>query len=226
MMPDFAELIIDTTWDGRPIPRHLHHILRLLRGPWDPELWFGTAPLDAVLDASGDEELEIGEPGLYLRLEAPFYDDPQPPGPVGPTPELWNHEVVELFLVGSAPDSGIEGTSADDRVPYCELEMSPWGHYLFLRLEGVRQVVQEALPLPYRARRGHEIWWGEAFIPQRWLPPPPHRINAFAIHGQEGQRQYHAATAVPGVDPDFHQPEHFPSIRLPIVEETESPSTP
>lgn len=225
-MSDFAELIIDATWDGQPIPRHLHHILRLLRGPWDPELWFGTAPLDSVLAASGDDDLEIGEPGLYLRLESPFHDDPPPPGPVGPTPELWHHEVVELFLAGEARPTKDGASPGPAPVPYCELEMCPWGHYLFLRFEGVRDVVQEALPLPYRARRGHEIWWGEAFIPQRWLPPPPHRINAFAINGQGDQRRYHAVTPVPGPDPDFHQPQLFPSIELPGVDETDDPSRP
>ena len=223
-MSDFAELIIDATWDGQSIPRHLHHVLRLLRGPWDPELWFGTAPLDSVLEDAGDDDLELGEPGLYLRLESPFYGDPPPPGPIGPTPQLWHHEVVELFLVGSAP-SPASGANPD-RVPYCELEMSPWGHYLFLQLEGVRHVTREALHLPYRARRGHEIWWGEAFIPQRWLPPAPHRINAFAMHGEGDQRQHHAVTAMPGPEPDFHQPDLFPPIDLPGVEETEIASTP
>lgn len=216
-MNDFKELTIGHTWDGHPLPRPRHGYLRLLRGPWDPEVWFGTAPLDG---SGGDIELETSlelyEPGLYLRVEAPFHNDPAPQGPPGPTQRLWEHEVVELFIAGGA-DGGGADTGDESATPYLELEMSPWGHYLCLRLRGIRQVVESSLRLPYRARRSGEIWWGEAFVPVRWLPPTPHRVNAFAIHGQGPQRRYLAASPVPGPTPDFHRLSLFPEIELPGV---------
>ncbi len=205
---DFAELTIDQTWDGQALTRSLHTYVRLMRGPWDPEIWRGTAPLDGSGDVEAREgNLEIGEPGLYLRLEAPFHDNPPPAGPPGPSPRLWRHEVVELFIVGQpqAPEGDL---------PYIELEMSPWGHYLFLRLQGVRQVVENDLRLPYRARRGESIWWGEAFLPERRLPPGPHRANAFAMYDGQGARHHQAAIPVPGPLPDFHRLSHFPPLVL------------
>ena len=233
---DFAELTIDQTWDGQPIAKSRHIYLRLMPGPWDPEIWQGTAPLDAKgAPATAIDDLEIGESGLYLRLEAPFHGDPPPDGPPGPTPRLWHHEVVELFIVGSeitAPgDAGThlanpssrktpqdktpQDKTPQDKTPYIELEMSPWGHYLFLRLAGVRQVVESGLCLPYRARRSHSVWWGEAFLPERWLPPLPWRANAFALHDGAEERQHLAAIAVPGALPDFHRLSLFPALVLP-----------
>jgi hypothetical protein len=42
-----------------------------------------------------------------------------------------------------------------------------------------------------------------------YLPLPPARGNAYAIHGAPDARCYHAHAAVPGDRPDFHQLEHF-----------------
>lgn len=221
-MSDFIELTIDQTWDGQRLPLTQHTFLRLLCGPWDPEIWFGTAPLDGSGGSPEVEEtLELYEPGLYLRLEAPFHRDPPPETAIGPTDRLWEHEVVELFIAGAPAtrdpaDSG-QDVPGEDATPYCELEMSPWGHYLFLRLQGERNIVSGALPLPYRARRSGEVWWGEAFIPMRQLPPPPHRVNAFSMHGREARRRHLAATPVPGAEPDFHRLACFPEIVLPNV---------
>ena len=54
----------------------------------------------------GDDEaveLRLSQRGDTLRVEvdAPFHGDPPPPGPPGPTWALWEHEVVELFLLGA-----------------------------------------------------------------------------------------------------------------------------
>lgn len=219
---DFAELIIDQTWNGQPLAKSQHTYVRLMSGPWDPEIWRGTSPLDGSGDIEAAEgHLEIGEPGLYLRLEAPFHGNPPPEGPPGPTPRLWHHEVVELFIVGQPPPDPTATDSIEDgsrHIPYLELEMSPWGHYLLLRLQGVRQVVADDLRLPYRARRGESIWWGEAFLPCRRLPQGPYRANAFAMYDQGGARQHLAAVPVPGALPDFHRLSHFPPLVLPAVD--------
>src|SRR5262245_55837907 len=103
-----AELRIASTWDGLPLPAAEQARLRLRLTPRE----------------------------LLLALAAPFHADPRPAGPPGPTPRLWEHEVVELFLAGAGSGSGPPR--------YTEIELSPWGHHLVLRLEGVRNVVADS----------------------------------------------------------------------------------
>jgi hypothetical protein len=146
---------------------------------------------------------------LTLALDAPFHEDPPPPGPPGPTAKLWEHEVVEAFLAGPG---------APDHVPYTEIELSPHGHHLVLRLAGVRRTVEERLPLRFRARIHDRRWRGVAQLRRTLLPPPPWRINAFAMHGQGPHRVHHVATALPGSRPDFHQPQHFPPLPLSFLD--------
>jgi hypothetical protein len=139
---------------------------------------------------------------LLIDVEAPFHDDPMPAGSPGPTDGLWNHEVVELFIVG-----------ADAR--YVEVELSPHGHHLVLQLHGVRTPTASLLPLDYSAVIDGGRWRGRARLDARVIPPGPHAINAFAIHGAGNGRRYLAATAVPGPEPDFHRLHLFPTVVLP-----------
>jgi hypothetical protein len=150
----------------------------------------------------GDERAEVilhvegGE--LVVAIDAPFFDDPAPPGPPGPTPSLWDYEVVELMLLGD-----------DDR--YLEVELSPHGHYLALQLHGRRNVVERGMALAYRAHLDGARWRGHARVPLAWLPPGCDRLNAFAIHGAGAQRRYLAWRPTGGERPDFHRLEHFGS---------------
>lgn len=146
--------------------------------------------------------------GLELRVDAPWHADPPPPGPPGPTWGLWEHEVVEWFLVG-------EGQP----VPYLELELGPHGHHLVLELAGVRQPVRRELPLQVSTRidAAARRWTATAFVPASLLPPPPWRANAFALHGAGSDRRYLAAHPVahlpdgrPADAPDFHRLYAFP----------------
>lgn len=171
-------LRVDRTWSGEPVVPEHHATLRLA--------------------AAGDD--------LLLAVDAPFHGDPPPPGAPGPTPGLWEHEVVELFVAGPGADAEVE---------YLEVELSPHGHHLVLRLAGVRRVVEEGLPLDYEAATDGRRWRGLARIPRRWLPPPPHRAAAFALHGTGDARRYLSSLALPGERPDFHQPRRFPPIELP-----------
>jgi len=138
---------------------------------------------------------------LEILIDAPWHGDPAPEGPPGPRPALWNHEVVELFVVGPGER-------------YLELEFGPHGHHLALRLEGVRNPVQSAMPLEYGARCDGARWRGEARVPAAWLPSAPHTANAYAIHGVGPARRYLAHTPVPGPAPDFHRLAFFQAVDL------------
>lgn len=159
--------------------------------------WEGT-PLAAVDHAQ--LLLRLGPRHLLVAVDAPFHGDPPPPGLPGPTEGLWEYEVVELFLA-SVGDTA-----------YAEVELSPHGHHLVLRLAGVRQRVAAGLPLAFRTRRAGRRWQGVARLDRRHLPPPPWRGNAFAIHGPASDRRHLAASPLPGVRPDFHQPDRFPLL--------------
>lgn len=165
---------VDHTWDGQP-----------------------AAPVEAVTLAIEDD----GD-ALLLALDAHFHDDPPPPGPPGPTWALWEHEVVELFILGPK-----------DR--YLEVEVGPHGHHLVLQLDGQRRIVAQQLPLDLQISHGDRRWQARARLPRAWLPEGPHRGNAYAIHGLGPARRYLAWAPVPGPAPDFHRLSCFPPISLP-----------
>lgn len=147
--------------------------------------------------------------GLALDVDAPYHGDPPPPAKPGPCDRLWEHEVVELFLAGDG---------ARDRVAYTEVELSPHGHYLVLRLLGVRNAVDFGLPLAVRAEIAGARWRGRAVVPLAYLPAGNLRANAYAAHGRGAGRRYLAAHAVPGPQPDFHQPERFAPLGFAVRE--------
>lgn len=159
--------------------------------------WDGSSVAD-------DERVSVridGEPdALVISVDAPFHGDPPPPG-TGSLDGLWAHEVVELFLVGVGDE-------------YVEIELGPHGHFLVLRLRGVRNAVERGLPIAFVASIAGGRWTGTARVPRGLLPAGPHRANAFAIHGV-GARRYLCATPLPGPSPDFHQPDRFPAVTLP-----------
>lgn len=161
---------------------------------WDGE----PVPLEeqVTLDIVGHER------HLALRVEAPFFGDPAPDFPPGSVPGLWNYEVVELFIAGAAGR-------------YLEVEIGPHGHHLVLQLDGVRNVVEEGLELDLEVSRGDGRWTARASLPRDWLPPLPHRVNAYSVHGPGEDRRYLAANAVPGDGPDFHRLQYFREVRLP-----------
>jgi len=133
-----------------------------------------------------------------LTVSAPFHGDPAPRGRAGPTPGLWEFEVVELFVVGSGPGPN-----------YTEIELGPYGHHLVLQLDGIRATVASELPLTFEARISGDRWTGRATIAGHLMPAHPRWWNAYAIHGVGAARRYLAAHPVPGDGPDFHRLRHF-----------------
>jgi hypothetical protein len=161
-------LRIERTWDGAPVAPSERATVEVVRG--------GRA--------------------LHIGVDAPFWGDPPPPGPPGPTPRLWEHEVVELFVLG-----------AHER--YLEVELGPHGHHLVLLLRGRRNVERQGLPLDYTARIEGARWRAAARVPLDLLPPAAGRANAYLVHGAGAARRHLAAHAVPGAEPDFHRLECF-----------------
>ena len=136
--------------------------------------------------------------GLEWAFDAPYYGDPAPIGEPGSCWELWNYEVVELFILG-------EGSPE----PYIEIEVGPHGHYLALRLLGERKIVEKELPLRVTTIRESERWSGRVLIPIEYLPKGGLRVNGYAIHGIGEGRVYAVSTVLDSDVPDFHRIEGF-----------------
>ncbi len=147
-----------------------------------------------------DERVQLGfvldTQSLHIDLQAPHHGDPAPAGPPGALPGLWNHEVVELFLLAE-PDH------------YLEIELGPHGHHWVLELLGCRQVAREGLPIQYQAELTEGRWTGRAEIPRAYLPAKVVRGNGYAIHGTGPLRRYLARFPVVGTVPDFHRLDCF-----------------
>ena len=156
--------------------------------------WNGH-PLDAV-DVAHVVIRRTTE-GLTLEVDAPLHGDPPPPGPAGPTPRLWEHEVVEVFVA-----------NAVERDRYLEVELSPHGHHLVLSLHGIRRPVRQGLPLDFEVHRTATRWRGVARVPQPYCPGSALVVNAVALWGSDPRRHASAIT-LPGSAPDFHQPDRF-----------------
>ena len=166
-------LPIQQTWDGQPLAPEQHATV----------------------------ELSLVRERLLIRIDAPLGEDPPPVGDPGPTEALWEHEVVEVFVVGP-----------DDR--YTEIEVGPWGHHLVLQLAGPRNAVARHLPLACSTRVEGPRWTAEARLDSGLLPAGPHRVNAVAIRRVGGQRLFSAWSPLPGDRPDFHQIGSFPPLAL------------
>ena len=91
--------------------------------------WDGSGqvsqPATVRLTASGQDE-------LVLKISAPYYGDPAPPGgKVGEAYfKLWEYEVVEAFFLNQEDQQ------------YLELEFGPHGQHLMLLLAGRRHSIR------------------------------------------------------------------------------------
>ena len=170
-----VEIVIDQLWDGQPARADETVTVRLEGG---------------------------GDDFLLLHIDAPFHGDPAPEAPAGPTWALWEHEVVELFVLG-----------LNER--YLEVEVGPHGHHLVLRLVGVRNATERLLPLAVDARIDGDRWTATAWIPRGYLPTGASHLNATAVHGVGEARRYLSWAPLPGDAPDFHRIEAFRAVTLP-----------
>ncbi len=154
-----------------------------------------------TLDAASHSVVTVSLDDVWVEvsIDAPFNGDPRPEAPAGSTWELWEHEVVELFLVG---DDG----------HYLELEFGPFGHFLALQLDGPRSIVSTVTDLSFSAEILGDRWRGQCRTSR--LNAPQHIVRAacFAIHGVGPARTYLLSCALPGDAPNFHQPDQFPAF--------------
>eukprot|EP00397_Hematodinium_sp_SG-2012_P051154 GEMP01059797.1.p1 GENE.GEMP01059797.1~~GEMP01059797.1.p1 ORF type:complete len:205 (+),score=36.45 GEMP01059797.1:22-615(+) len=192
------ELSIDRTWDNQPVS--------------------AAERVDMSLQWTKDK-------GLHIQFTAPFNGDTPPPNKAAPqsTWELWNYEVVELFIVNRRTNH------------YTEVEISPYGHYLLLKLHNARNFIDTNVPmnpLPTVTRSECNTQWSADFIlPTDDLPFQPHDgyrengdaeyntddvflLNACAIRGEKEQRRYFVHTVMDTDEPDFHRIDRF---TLPLV---------
>eukprot|EP01137_Pigoraptor_chileana_P000804 Opistho-2@37543 len=145
---------------------------------------------------------------VWIEVEAPFFKSPaSPPCPAGEScPELWNYEVVEVFFLG-------------DKDRYLEIELCPYGQYIGLLLNGVRNVYTDKLVLTdfvAEVSPDGKRWRGKTSLPSDFFAPGTDRFNAYAIHGEGDNRVYRslfpATKDANHTSPDFHRLEFFGAI--------------
>ncbi len=173
--PDALSLRITQLWDATTCP--------------DDRLW-------AQVDLSQSPE------GLLVRASAPLlHEQSVPEAPMGSrVDKLWEHDVVELFLVGPGHE-------------YLELELGAGGHFLVLGFSSMRKqsnTYEKFHPIVRFERTAEKMWMSELILPWKMIPENLRALNAFAI--QAGQFMAH--TPVPGDKPDFHQPDYFSAVTL------------
>lgn len=159
---------------------------------------------------------------LKVQISALWTQTASPGPPPGALWALWEHEVVECFIVGA------EGH-------YLELEFGPYGHHLAIVLSSVRNAERWCVPMQIKCERIHQqnifgLWRAEAHIARRYLPSLlsnshqegrqsfGYRINAFACCTISNQRHYFLAHPLHGDVPDFHQPNDFPFVKISDLE--------
>ncbi|MGE3537087.1 MAG: hypothetical protein AB7N91_06560 [Candidatus Tectimicrobiota bacterium] len=163
--------------------------------------WDGTPCLDPRLH--GVVSLSTEPAGLRLSASLPHQVRPllPPAPPLTRVANLWEYDVVECFLAGTAG--------------YLEVEFGAGGHFLILAFSAPRQLVQAyetwQPPLTFEpalddARR----WRSSLMLPWTMIPTGWRGVNAYV----SSRQHYLCYAPLPGPRADFHQPARFPAVRL------------
>ncbi len=142
----------------------------------------------------------VGPDVVELTVSAPLSDAPVPPFPAGRVENLWQYEVVEVFLLGG-----------DAR--YLEVELGPCGHFWILELHGCRRQMADHLPLSHKWRHDNQRWEATVRLPAAMLPPGLFSYNVTCILGPA--RHHGSLVPLPGGRPDFHQLNQFKPLGSP-----------
>lgn len=187
---------VDKTWNGKSLPASSLYSVEYTLSP-----------------VNGD---------MQIVVDAPFFNDPAPPFPVGKVEGLHDYEVVEVFV------SGFPYTDDFTEIPYIEIQIGPHGHYFlafFMReADWANQdtsldfLTPPIVDITYTTKR----WHATISVPSYYLPEPQccdnfaveWRTNVCAIHGRAGDRHFLSANRLPGNEPNFHQLAYFAPIQL------------
>ncbi|MEK7613735.1 MAG: hypothetical protein AAB439_02575 [Patescibacteria group bacterium] len=162
--------------------------------------WNGTPCKE--LSLHGSVTLNTTDGGILISATLPHQKTPNvPASPAGSrVHNLWEHDVVECFLVG-------EDT-------YLEVELGAGGHFLVLDFSAPRVRKNEyenfQPTLTYNPRHTEHSWSSSILIPPSMIPKKLSRANAFVIVGEN----FLAYAQTPGDHPNFHQPDTFPQLSL------------
>lgn len=164
------------------------------------KLWDGTPVGDTSLHA--EVWITKKASGLNVRVHAPKLENQRVPNAPKDTrvDGLWEYDVVEVFFVG-------------DEGSYTEVEMGAGGHYLVLGFSGVRERANDWAGREFDHRNSSTTpgtWQSQMIIPWDALPKNIVKLNAFVIAGGH----HLAMNPVPGSEPDFHQPDTYPDVRV------------
>ena len=166
--------------------------------------WDGHPVKDCAL-----AKLHIVAGTLRIAIAAPRRHDMPPWDVPNRLWKLWEYEAVELFIC-----------TANNPPQYTELEFGPYGHWLGLRLDGVRNIVDREVAVKYSTERVGPVWIGQASVPLDVLPPRSvegWRVNLTAVSGPSDNRRYLTAARLHATQPDFHRPDEWIPGALPLA---------
>jgi Carbohydrate-binding family 9 len=154
---------------------------------------------------------------LYLRFQCRYqglnvFEDSQANGR---RDYLWERDVAEVFL---QPDPAREGH-------YCEFEISPNGMWIDLEISpgGSRADLKSGLQRSVGVDENSKIWAAELAIPMTALTnhfapaldsTVAWRANFYRVEGATEPRSYFAWQPTHTLQPDFHVPKVFGSLRF------------
>ena len=171
--------------------------------------WQGLNPQPALLTQA---QVLWSDSALYLRFECHFrtltvFADSDPNGR---RDRLWDRDVVEAFL------------QSDPSRQHCykELEVAPNGMWIDLDIfPGGRSDLRSGLHHSVSVNQAERLWTAELAVPwqsltERFDPALTWRANFYRVEGAAEPRQYLAWQPTRTLQPDFHVPEHFGSLRF------------
>lgn len=140
--------------------------------------------------------------GLRISAEMPCRGSELIPNvsPGARVANLWEYDVVEVFFAGL-------------KHHYLEVELGTGGHWLVLEFNEIRKRCNEherfTPDLIYK-KTPRNTWISTIIIPWNFIPKPLRALNAFVI----AENQFLSFSPLPGKEPDFHQPDHFPFAKF------------
>ncbi|RYG68086.1 hypothetical protein EON64_05950 [archaeon] len=174
--------------------------------------WDGSPSFSSPYNITFSISPESGD--IMVFVDAPFHDNPAPPVPVGKVENLYDYEVVEIFLASVREDR--------ENSPYLEIQLGPHGHYMlvFLMREADWDNQDTSLELDCLPKTWIDPqvmrWYCELSLPAHYLPEPLCKpdlsvtwlSNVCAIYGSQECRRhlslYPCPSGVAG-DCNFHQ---------------------